>query len=77
MARALSRGIGVMQRAAVRNLAKDGPQKRRLPGAVRPDQRRELTAVHMQIHMGKNLHTSERNRKILDFRAAEMATVIG
>jgi hypothetical protein len=51
--------INEAQVSRMRRLAKNCAQKRTLPGAVRPNNGRQLSAVKMQIDMRKDLERPE------------------
>ena len=76
MARVLALRIDIVERSRVRHLAEDGAQQRALARAVRTDERRELPAVDMEMHMLEDRQAPDANREIIDFRAAEFRAVL-
>ena len=76
MARVLALRIDIVERSRVRHLAEDGAQQRALARAVRTDERRELPAVNMEMHMLENRQAPDADREIIDFRATEFRAVL-
>ena len=74
--RALSRRIRVSEPTLVRHFAQDGAKERRFSRAVRPDERRELSAVDVEVHAREDFHAPEGYGEVFDLRAAEMAAVV-
>ena len=59
----------------MRHLAEDGLEKRALAGAIRPDERRELAAVDVDVDVVKDGQPTDLDREVLDLRAAELLAV--
>ena len=74
--RAPSRRVLIGKLPLVRHFAEDGAKERRFSRAVRPDERRELSAVDVKIHARKDFHAPKGYGEIFDLRAAEMAAVV-
>ena len=59
----------------MRYLAENGLEERALAGAVRPDERRELAAVDVDVDVVKDGQSTDLDREVLDLRAAELLAV--
>ena len=51
-------------------------KERRFSRAVRPDERRELSAMDVEVHAREDFHAPEGYGEVFDLRAAQMATVV-
>ena len=68
-------GIDIVQRPRMRHLTENRLQQRALAGAIRPDQRRQLAAMDMQVDMRKNIQAPDMDGEILDLRTAKLRAV--
>ena len=74
--RAPSRRVRIGEPPLVRHFAEDGTKERRFSRAVRPDERRELAAVDVEVHAREDFHAPEGYGEVFDLRAAEMTAVV-
>ena len=75
MTRVLALRIDVVELACMRHLAEDGFEKRALASAVRPDERRELAAMDVDVDVVEDGQPADLDREVLDLRAAELLAV--
>ena len=76
MPRVLALRIDVMQPPRMRDFAKNGFEERALARAVRPDERRQLAAVDVEVHVLEDGEPPGLYAEILDFRAAELRAIL-
>lgn len=72
----LALGVDIAQLSRMRKFTQYTAQQRRFPGAVRSDERRQLTAVDVYIHIAENFQITGMSGKIFDFGAAQFSAVI-